>query len=87
MDTLTDEEKIQRGSRAYDLMHSGVFDEALDDLRNMLLSSLETLVTDDPEPVMSIMRQLRSIRHLRGKLKTWVSEARTIRIQSGETVD
>ncbi len=84
---LTDDEKVQRGFRAEHLLSSGIFDEALTDIKSVLHASLETFVTDEAEPVMAVMRQLRALRHVRGRLEGWVSEARTIRIQSGEQID
>jgi len=82
----TSQEKIQRGLRAEKLLREEVFDEAIADLRSVLYSELETFTTDDPAPVMAIMRQLRGLRHLRSRLEGWKSEARTLRIQAGDKV-
>ena len=87
MDVLTDDEKIHRGHRAADLLSSGVFDEALTDIRDGLLAGLENLQTDDPAPVVAIVGQMRSLKYIRSTLETWVQNGRLVRIQRGEKVD
>ena len=87
MEFITDAEKVQRGYRANNLLCSDIFDETLDALRAVLLAELENLSTDNHEPVMAIMRQLRSLRHIRGRLESWVQVGRLITMQEEGSTD
>lgn len=79
MDVLSDEERIARGDRAANLLSAGVFDEALNDLRDCLLGGIESIQTDDTENVMAIVRQMRSLKQLRFKLEGWAQDSRRLR--------
>lgn len=72
---LSDQERVERGQRAYDFKQYSAFDECIKDIYNTLHVSLDNQPTDNAENVLSIIRQLRSLRSFESRLDSWIQEA------------
>lgn len=82
MKILTDEEIVIRGDYAHELLRNDCYLECMQELHTALHSGLDDLQTDDTEAIMSIVRQIRTIKNINVKLTSWVQAAKLIRIQN-----
>jgi hypothetical protein len=77
----SDDDLIKRGDNAGILLKNDTYNECMHEMHSVLHASLDSISSDQTETVMSIVRQLRAIKVIKGKLEAWEQEGRRLRIQ------
>lgn len=75
---MSEEDRVQRGQRARELLESDVYTEALYDIRDSHLVRLQLIPSYDQEAVRQIYETVRTANLIDGKLSQWVEEAKML---------
>ena len=78
---LSDEDKVNRGDRAADLLGSDSFREVIQALQESLHGGLDSMSVQDQDAIMQIVNQIRAVKSIPGKLGGWAKDAEIIRAQ------
>lgn len=86
MQTLTDDEKIRLGYGAARMLEDEAVQAVMQDMKNILHQTLDSMQSDNEQDVMSIVRQLRVIRAIQGKLESYKQQGQYLeRLRNGKS--